>query len=193
MTTTGHPETSSSPEHAAQGSTDGAAGLGYLVRRRVTRSGRAGSLHSAKGATKGSARSRMRLWLAAGVFVAAVSFILTQGLGNATLYFRTGDEAVGQRGALGDRRFRIQGDVMAESVSPTTQGVSFTLTSNDVEVQVRHSGDPPELFKPGIPVVLEGSVYGDAFVSDRMLMKHSETYSRQKSTAGGGASLTSIR
>ena len=54
--------------------------------------------------------------------------------------------------------------------------MSFTLTSKSVEVPVRHKGDPPELFKPGIPVVLEGRFQGDVFSSDRILVRHSETY-----------------
>jgi cytochrome c-type biogenesis protein CcmE len=47
-----------------------------------------------------------------------------------------------------------------------------------VEVPVLHHGDPPEMFKPGIPVVLEGQFQGgtDTFSSDRILVKHSETY-----------------
>ena len=35
-------------------------------------------------------------------------------------------------------------------------GVTFTVKFNGVEVPVHHEGDPPELFEPGIPVVLEG-------------------------------------
>jgi len=108
--------------------------------------------------------TRRRLWLAGAVVLAALGFLVFQGLGNATLYFRTADEAVAQKGQLGERRFRIEDDV------------SFMLTSKSVEVPVRHKGDPPELFRPGIPVVLEGRFQGDTFSSDRILVKHSETY-----------------
>ena len=114
--------------------------------------------------------------MAAGLVLVALGFLLGQGLGNATLYFRTADEAVAQRQALGDRRFRIEGDVVAGSVVPEPGGVSFRITANGVEVPVSHEGDPPELFQPGIPVVLEGSFDEAVFRSDRMLVKHSETY-----------------
>ena len=39
-----------------------------------------------------------------------------------------------------------------------------------------HQGDPPELFQPGIPVVLEGRWQGDAFASDRIMVKHTSEY-----------------
>jgi cytochrome c-type biogenesis protein CcmE len=120
--------------------------------------------------------TRRRLWLAGIVVIGALGFLVFQGLGNATLYFRTADEAVAQRAELGDRRFRIEGDVVDGSVRQTGNDVSFTLTSKSVEVPVQHKGDPPELFRPGIPVVLEGRFEGDHFASDRILVKHSETY-----------------
>ena len=120
--------------------------------------------------------SRRRLWLAGIVVLAALGFLVFQGLGNATLYFRTADEAVAQREQLGDRRFRIEGDVVDGSVQQVGNDVSFVLTSKSVEVPVRHKGDPPELFRPGIPVVLEGRFQGDHFSSDRIMVRHSETY-----------------
>ncbi len=120
--------------------------------------------------------TRRRLWLAGFVVVVALGYLVVQGLGNATLYFRTADEAVAQRAELGDRRFRIEGDVVDGSVRQVGNDVSFMLTKNNVQVPVQHKGDPPELFRPGIPVVLEGRFRGDYFDSDRILVKHSETY-----------------
>ena len=120
--------------------------------------------------------TRRRLWLAGIVVLGALGFLVFQGLGNATLYFRTADEAVAQKAELGDRRFRIEGDVVDGSVRQNGNDVSFTLISKSVEVPVLHKGDPPELFRPGIPVVLEGRFEGDHFASDRILVKHSETY-----------------
>lgn len=120
--------------------------------------------------------ARRRLWVAGAVVVVALGFLVAQGLGDATLYFRTADEAVAQRESLGDRRFRLEGDVVAGTISRVANDVTFTLAKNGVEVPVRHKGDPPELFQPGIPVVLEGSFDGRVFASDRMMVKHSETY-----------------
>ena len=120
--------------------------------------------------------SRRRLWLAGAVVVVALGFLVVQGLGNATVYFRTADEAVAQRNSLGTRRFRIEGTVVDGSVLESGDNVAFRISSKDVEVPVLHHGDPPELFKPGVPVVLEGHFSGSTFSSDRILVKHSETY-----------------
>ena len=116
-----------------------------------------------------------RLWMAAVVVLGALGFLVYQGLGNATLYFRTADEAVAQRETLGDRRFRIEGNVLSP-VNQAGEVVSFNIESNGVQVPITHKGDPPELFQPGIPVVLEGRFVGEGFSSDRILVKHSETY-----------------
>ena len=119
---------------------------------------------------------RRRLWIAGAVVVAALGFLVFRGLGNATLYFRTADEAVAQRQELGERRFRIEGTVVAGSVSSSGGLVSFRIAGDRVEVPIVHRGDPPELFKPGIPVVLEGRFQVEGFASDRMLVKHTESY-----------------
>jgi cytochrome c-type biogenesis protein CcmE len=112
------------------------------------------------------------------VLAAALVFMAYQGLSDASLFFRNADEAVAQREALGERRFRLQGTVVDGSVEAEGQQVRFAVSHGDVEVAVVHRGDPPELFQPGIPVVLEGrwSEADDSFESDRILVKHSEEY-----------------
>jgi cytochrome c-type biogenesis protein CcmE len=119
-----------------------------------------------------------RLWIAGLVIVAALAFLVFRGLGNATLYFRTADEAVAQREELGSRRFRIEGAVVAGSVREGDGVLRFSIESKETVVDVVHRGNQPGLFKPGIPVVLEGRFAegGATFESDRILVKHSETY-----------------
>lgn len=125
-------------------------------------------------------RDTRRLWVAGAVVMAALAFLVWKGLGNATLYFRTADEAVAQKKSLGTKRFRIEGNVVAGTVHEDREDgdtvVDFTIESSNVTVPIVHRGDPPEMFQPGIPVVLEGRFDGDHFASDRILVKHSETY-----------------
>ena len=115
------------------------------------------------------------------VLAVALVFMAYQGLSDASLFFRNADEAVAERDTLGDRRFRLQGTVVDGSVEPDGSSVRFAVTHADVDVEVVHRGDPPELFQPGIPVVLEGrwSATDDTFESDRILVKHSEEYEEE--------------
>ena len=123
-------------------------------------------------------RNARRLWVAGAIIVTAIGFLVFRGLDNATLYFRTADEAVAKRDELGTRRFRIEGTVVQGSVRERADALDFRIESNGTIVDVVHRGNQPGLFKPGIPVVLEGRFAdaGPTFNSDRILVKHSETY-----------------
>jgi cytochrome c-type biogenesis protein CcmE len=50
-----------------------------------------------------------RAWIVALAVVGAIGFLMWQGLGEATVYFKTASEAVADKESLGDRRFRIEG------------------------------------------------------------------------------------
>lgn len=108
----------------------------------------------------------------------ALGLVAYQGLTSASLYFYNADEAVAQRDELGDKRFRLQGSVLGDTIESTDDGVDFVVAFNGVQVDVHHDGDPPELFQAGIPVVLEGrwAATGDVFASDTIRVKHSEQY-----------------
>ncbi len=119
-------------------------------------------------------RGRAALFL--GVAVLLAGGLLWKGLTNATVYFKTVDEAIAQRTELGDRRFRLEGVVLAGSVKEANGGVDFTVAENDAEVSVHHMGDPPELFRANVPVVLEGHFRGHTYESDSILVKHTNEY-----------------
>jgi cytochrome c-type biogenesis protein CcmE len=98
-----------------------------------------------------------------------------QGLSNATEYFKTADQAVADRAHLGSRQFRIEGTVQND-VRRTGKLTDFSIYANGVSVDVTDSNDPPQLFKPGIPVVLEGHWAGAYFSSDLIMVKHTASY-----------------
>lgn len=126
-----------------------------------------------------------RRWVGVAVVVAVLvlgGFIVSQALGDAALFFRHADEAVAQRAELGTDDFRMHGLVVAGSVEedPAMGVVRFEVSWNGVSVPVEHHGDPPELFRDDIPVVLEGhwadTGFDADFLSRRMLVKHDENY-----------------
>ncbi len=142
----------------------------------------------------GPRSARARRSVAALVVVAvaaAVSLLVTNLLGDASLFFYNADEAVERRDELAGKRFTLQGTPIAAPVNTFFHDrpvLAFGVGFNAVVVDVVHSGDPPELFQPGVPVVLEGAwrlgpgpgpVIADDgwhFASDRMLVKHDNDY-----------------
>lgn len=116
----------------------------------------------------------LRVLIVVAVLGGALALLATN-LSESTTYFKTADEAVAERDVLGDRRFRVEG-LVTEPVDATGDAVRFSIMSAGVCVAVRHEGDPPELFKPGIPVVLEGRWQGQVYESDRIMVRHSNEY-----------------
>ena len=135
-----------------------------------------------RGGDEPPARKRRNplVYVVAVLVVAAIGFVLFQGLNNAALYYRNADEAVADKASLGTKRFRVQGDV-GNDVRTTGSEVTFSISFNGATVPVHHKGDPPELFKAGVPVVLEGhwDASGAFFASDTILIKHSAEYKEQ--------------
>lgn len=122
--------------------------------------------------------SRRRQIGAGAVIAGAVGFLLYQGLGNATEYYKTVPQAVSDRHSLGTKQFRIMGNVV-DDIRSVSHRTDFDLTWQGVTVPVSDSKDPPSLFKAGIPVVLDGHFAGGSpivFDSDLIMVKHTANY-----------------
>lgn len=104
--------------------------------------------------------------------------LLVVQLDGSSLYYYNVDEAVAQRDTIGDRDIRIQGTVVGEPTDSDGRGLTFALAFAGESVDVRHVGsEPPPLFEAGVPSVLEGHFRDDGtFVSERIVIKHSEEY-----------------
>lgn len=124
---------------------------------------------------------RRRRWWAlclAALIAGSIGVALWKGLSEASVYYKTVDEAVAGRTDLGARRFRMEGTVQPGSLSEVDDGVKFVLVSGGERARVHHTGDQPALFErnPCTPVVLEGAWKGGSFASDRMIVAHDASY-----------------
>ena len=113
------------------------------------------------------------------VVLVAVAFLLFKFLSSATMYFCDADQVGVKSECSGDKRFRLRGAVVEGTVENTADGVDFDVALNNKTIHVRHTGSPPQLFREGIQVVVEGKLVADApatFASDNLLVKHGEEY-----------------
>ena len=117
----------------------------------------------------------MKVAVAIALIAGAIAFLLVKGLGDATTYYRTADEALSEPEG---KRFRLEGIVVADSVREGEGEVDFTVESRCAQVDVHHTGSEPELFQEGIPVILEGewAAGREVYESDRIVIRHTEEY-----------------
>lgn len=117
------------------------------------------------------------MWALLGAIVVAI-VVVGFSLAGASTYFYNVDEAVERRDEIGDKRIRLQGNVIEGSVVEGDR-LRFALSYHDVDVDVQHTGEVPDLFGTSIPLVIEGRFVGDEFHSDRVFVKHDATYEEE--------------
>ncbi len=103
--------------------------------------------------------------------------IIASSLRDTIVFFYTPSE-VAEKGINTDTRFRLGGLVKEGSVvrgQGTT--VSFAITDTAQTLQVKFTGNLPDLFREGQGVVTEGKLDGSGtFIADNVLAKHDENY-----------------
>ncbi len=127
----------------------------------------------------GSGRTR---WLAIGALaVAAVAFVALTvgGIGENLVYYwgpkelqAAGDKAVGAT-------IRLGGMVAENSVvfGEGASGVEFDVTDFETTIHVKSKGVPPQMFREGIGVVVEGTMTpAGHFECTRLMVSHGNEY-----------------
>lgn len=139
--------------------------------------------------------NRMKWTLGAAVIGAAIVAMVSVQLGNNAVYFYTPDEAAAQARELTGKTIRVGGMVLPGSVAWNATELDLKFTMSDLkghDIAVQHRGAPPDMFKEGQGVVVEGSIMpvtgnaGTASVgtaplqmtSRKLMVKHSEEYKK---------------
>ena len=113
------------------------------------------------------------------VIVAAFGYLLYGGLDKNVVYFLTPHEllAKGTRGV--DVPVRLGGQVKPGSVkwNDSTLDLHFTITDGTSDIAVASRGAPPQMFRDGMGVVLEGRYAANGvFNCTNLMVKHSNEY-----------------
>lgn len=130
-----------------------------------------------------SRRPSWRLLSVGAVLVAAVGFLLYKGIGTSLDYYVTVRQALAEQGSLHGKTFRLQGIVLPGTVARHGRIVDFTVAQEGdrrLQVPVVQHGSPPELFKAGVPVIVQGHFSDGRFVSDQVIVDHTGNYSPER-------------
>tara|TARA_B100000965_G_scaffold238843_1_gene200233 strand:+ start:1438 stop:1848 length:411 start_codon:yes stop_codon:yes gene_type:complete len=75
-----------------------------------------------------------------------------------------------------DKRIKIGGMVLENSVVREESKISFTVTDYKNYIEVVYEGIVPDLFKEGSGVVVLGFIQNETFYAQEVLAKHDENY-----------------
>lgn len=125
--------------------------------------------------------SGKRRWAiaAAAVLVAAFGWLLYGGLDKNVVFFLTPKELLAKGTAGYEVPVRLGGQVKPKSVQwdDKTRDLRFVLTDGAGDVTVHATGMPPQMFRDGMGVIVEGRYGRDhVFQSNSLMVKHSNEY-----------------
>ena len=109
---------------------------------------------------------------------AALAYISMADLGENLVYYWSPTELI-QNAHAEDALVRLGGMVVAGSLDwdRDNQRATFAVTDGQNQVPVSCKGNPPQMFREGIGVVVEGRLQGDGiFHTERVMVKHSNEY-----------------
>jgi cytochrome c-type biogenesis protein CcmE len=134
----------------------------------------------------GQAQGAWKYALGLTVIVVAVGWMLSSSLSENLQFFVTPSEYLREEAKYDGKRVMLGGVVEPGSVAFDKENLklSFVVSDGTSKFKVLHSGTPPELFKAGTGVTIEGKLEGTGtnaiFQGERLLVKHSEEYRAPK-------------
>lgn len=130
--------------------------------------------------TSSIALRNRRIAGAVAVVVAALllAFASFGNLGQNLVYYWSPSELNAKGLAAQGQTVRLGGLVKPGTfdLSKCNPGCDFVVTDGAFDVKVHSEGQPPQMFRQGIGVVLEGELQGDTFQAERVMVKHSNEY-----------------
>jgi cytochrome c-type biogenesis protein CcmE len=113
------------------------------------------------------------------VMLGAFGYLMYGGVEDNLVYFLTPNELVAKGDKAVDRPVRLGGQVVPGSVVWNAEQLDlrFRVTDGTQEIEVHSSGAPPQMFRAGIGVVVEGKyARSGVFQSNSLMVKHSNEY-----------------
>ena len=127
-----------------------------------------------------------RLIIGAGVLIllGAFTYLFSSRLDENIIYFYTTKELLANGASAYDRPARLGGQVVPGSVKWDAERLDLRFRVTDgagSEIAVHSKGAPPQMFRDGMGVVVEGKYTRDGvFESSSLMVKHSNEYRAPK-------------
>jgi len=108
----------------------------------------------------------------------AFGYLIAGGIGDNLVYFVTPTELVARGPAGYEAPVRLGGEVKPGTVLWDAEALDlrFSLTDGTQDVPVYSKGAPPQMFRDGMGVVVEGRMTEGGFQSTNLMVMHSNEY-----------------
>jgi cytochrome c-type biogenesis protein CcmE len=122
--------------------------------------------------------TRRFAFIAIAVAVAAFAAIAASGINRNLVYYWTPTDLHAAGGKALGATIRLGGMVAAGSITRSgASGVEFDVKDAAAVVHVKSAGVPPQMFREGIGVVVEGTMTSaGVFESQRLMVSHNNQY-----------------
>ena len=123
-------------------------------------------------------RKRIYLALGACVLAGGVLTLVVGGIGENLVYYWGPTEVIAAGPKAQGASIRLGGQVVKGSIQRGAgSALTFHVTDGRASVPVRCTSVPPQMFREGIGVVVEGTVAKDGvFESQRLMVSHGNEY-----------------
>ncbi len=130
--------------------------------------------------------SGQHIKLAIGIVVVIASFVylMFSGATGSTMYFLTVPEVKAKFATLQGEAIRISGKVTQEPIAWDVQNLSlaFVIGDEQARLPIHYTGVKPDMFQPGVDVIVEGRLGHDGiFVASVLMTSCPSKYQDEKS------------
>ena len=119
------------------------------------------------------------------VIIASFVYLMFSGATNNTMYFMTVPEVQAKLSTLQGEPIRISGKVTHEPIAWDVQTLSLAFVIGDerARLPIHYTGVKPDMFQPGVDVIVEGRLGQDGIFTASVLMTSCPSkYQEEKSS-----------
>lgn len=122
------------------------------------------------------------------VVIVSFLYLVLIGMREGTMYYFEVGEFIDKIDKLGQKKVRVNGEIVAESLDFNSKSFVLAFTLKDIKgpqvLTVRYKGTPPDLIEQdGVTLVAEGSYNKkeNVFVAKQLLVKCPSKYEKKES------------
>jgi len=118
------------------------------------------------------ANQYVKLSIGVVIIVASIGYLIFSGATGSTMYFLTVPEIQQKLGMLQGEAVRVAGKVTEDPIDWDVRNLSlgFVMGDEHARIPVRYKGVKPDMFQPGVDVIVEGRIDRDGILTASVLM-----------------------